>query len=159
MTNTKLLLLISTEMVIILLARPSLSTFDIIDSPINPKHTQCTGSLVIVTKPGKEIRASSSRRYTSLNVKSAHIDGCGCFYVYKRPGFRSSARLIHPIMERVNDKYINFRIKSIEKIPCEDEKYWTIYSQWAMALKNDSLSDLELEDPSEHLKPKRVSIL
>ena len=59
-------------------------------------------------------------------------------------------------MERVNDKYINFRIKSIEKIPCEDEKYWTIYSQWAMALKNDSLSDLELEDPSEHLKPKRV---
>ena len=129
MTNLKLLLLILTEMVIILLARPeSLSTFDISVAPINPKHTQCSGSLVIVTKPGKEIRASSSRRNTSLNVKSAHIDGCGCFYVYKRPGFRSSARLIHPIMERVNDKYISFRIKSIEKIPCEDEKYWVIYS-------------------------------
>ena len=146
MTTLKLLLLISTEMVIILLARPeSLSTFDISVAPINPKHTQCSGSLVIVTKPGKEVRASSSRRNTSLNVKSAHIDGCGCFYVYKRPGFRSSARLIHPIMERVNDKYISFRIKSIEKIPCEDEKYWVIYSQWAAALKNESLSDLELE--------------
>ena len=132
MTNIKLLLLISTEMVIILSARTeSVSAFDnsienreISVAPINTKHTMCTGSLVIVTKPGKEIRTSSSRRYTSLNVKSAHIDGCGCFYVYKRPGFRSSSKLIHPIMESVNDNYINFRIKSIEKVPCEDENYW-----------------------------------
>ena len=129
MTNIKLLL-ISTEIIIILFGRSkSSSTFDISVSPINTKHTKCTGSLVIETKSGKEVRASYSRRNTNLNVKSAHIDGCGCFYVYKRPGFRSSSRLIHPNMARVNGKYINFTIRSIEKIPCKDEN-WVIYYFW-----------------------------
>ena len=124
----KKLLLISTEMIIILFARPqslpdlqnlTTSTFDILLPSTLPIHTKCTGSLVIETKPGKEIRASSSRRYASMNLRSAHIDGCGCYYVYKRPGFRGSTRLIHPAMGMVNDKYISFRVKSIEKVSCE----------------------------------------
>ena len=119
MTDIKLLL-ISTQMIIILFAKPqSLTTFDISIAPTFPIHTKCTGSLVIETKPGREIRASSSRKITSLNVRTAHIDGCGCYYVYKRPGFRSSSRLIHPAMGMVNDQYISFRVKSIEKVPCE----------------------------------------
>ena len=123
----KTLLLISTQ-IIILFAKPqNLTTFDIIIPPTFPIHTKCTGSLVIETKPGKEIRASSSRRNTNLNVRSAHIDGCGCYYVYKRPGFRSSSRLIHPSMGIVHDKYIGFRVKSIEKVSCEIVKYKTNY--------------------------------
>ena len=128
MTNIKLLLLISTEVVIILFARSqNVSTFDVSVAPINPKNSQCSGSLLIVTKPGKEVRASSSTRNTNLSVKTARIDGCGCFYVYKRPGFKSSSRMIHPIMKGVNGKYINFTIRSIEKIPCED---WVGYYFW-----------------------------
>ena len=149
MTNIKLLL-ISTKMIITLSARPpSLSSFDISVAPTLPIHTECSGSLVIETKPGKQIRASSSRKNTSLNVRSAHIDGCGCYYLYKRPGFRSSSRLIHPAMRVVNEKYISFRVHSIEKVPCEQERYWTIYTAWAGALKNNSQVILQKEKKKE----------
>ena len=121
MTNI-MFLLISTEMFITLYARP---TTDILIPPTVPIHTKCTGSLVIETKPGKLIRASSSRTKASLNVRSAHIEGCGCFYLYRRPGFKSTSRLIHPAMQVVDGTYISFRVKSIEKVPCEEEIYWT----------------------------------
>ena len=114
--------LISTVMVITLYARPNR---ELIISPTLPIDFKCTGSLVIETKPGKIIRTTSSRTKASLNVRSAHIDGCGCFYVYRRPGFKSTSRLIHPAMKVVNGTYISFRVKSIEKVPCEEEIYWT----------------------------------
>ena len=147
MMNIKLLL-ISTKMIITLSARPP-SSFDISVAPTLPIHTECSGSLVIETKPGKQIRASSSRKNTSLNVRSAHIDGCGCYYLYKRPGFRSSSRLIHPAMRVVNEKYISFRVHSIEKVPCEQERYWFIYKAWAGALKNNSQVILQKEKKKE----------
>ena len=131
MTNI-MFLLISTFMVITSYARPNR---ELIISPTLPIHFKCTGSLVIETKPGKLIRATSSRTKASLNVRSAHIDGCGCFYVYRRPGFKSTSRLIHPAMKVVNGTYISFRVKSIEKVPCEEEIYWASVHKNATMIK------------------------
>ena len=101
---------------------------------------ECTGSLLVVGTTDKNttittIRFSESKKVTGLYASSLRVEGCGCFYLYKRRNFKSTSKLITHHMTRNNQNisgdYIGFnKIKSIEKVSCEGVKsdegsFWT----------------------------------
>ena len=43
-----------------------------------------------------------------------------CYYLYKRPGFKATSRLITPSMGSVTGDTIGFKIRSIERVYCEE---------------------------------------
>ena len=97
------------------------------DDDKNFKFSDCTGSLVIVTTNRTTKRFSESKKKTALDASSLKVEGCGCFYLYKRPNFKSRSKLITHHMTRnsqnISGKYIGFKkIKSIEKVSCEGIK-------------------------------------
>jgi len=114
---------------------------EIIDVPVAPgkPYPKCTGSLVIVTKNrnGDDVttkRFSESKNITGLQASSLKVEGCGCFYLYKRPYFKSTSKLINHHMTRniqnISGDYIGYKIRSIEKVSCEGIKsdegsFWT----------------------------------
>merc|ERR1711915_785908 len=95
-------------------------TVQIFIPPFNSNFPECTGSLVVETTEGEEKRFTASKKKTSLRVKNIRIEGCGCFYVYQGPRFRATSRFISPQMKTVSGDYIGFRIRSIEKVPCDE---------------------------------------
>ena len=105
------------------------NTFDMISVVEPPVNTPlCTGSLVVTTiGNGYPKRFSESKKKTGLIASSLHVEGCGCFYLYRRPNFKSRSKLITHHMTRnsqnISGKYIGFKkIKSIEKVSCEGIK-------------------------------------
>ena len=88
---------------------------------ISPKRgdISCSGSLVVLTTDRGEKMFHGSKTNTLLMTKSVHAEGCGCYYVYKRPGFKATSRLISPSMGTVSGDTIGFRIRSIESVSCE----------------------------------------
>merc|ERR1711971_827259 len=97
---TKIKFLLGATFLIVLnpgLARArtlQISTYDSIIAPTNRNFLECTGSLIIETPKGEEKRFEISKRRTLIRAKNVHVGGCGCFHVYKRPGFRATSRLI-----------------------------------------------------------------
>ena len=81
--------------------------------------SSCSGSLVVLTTDRGEKTFHGSKTNTLLKTKSVHAEGCGCYYVYKRPGFKATSRLISPRMGSVSGDTIRFRIRSIESVSCE----------------------------------------
>ena len=96
---------------------------EVVDVLENPIYAKCTGSLIVVTSNGNVTRFSESKKRTALNVSTLKVEGCGCFYLYKRPNFKSSSKLITHHMTRnsqnIKSDYIGFKIRSIEKVSCE----------------------------------------
>merc|ERR1712157_307778 len=121
---TKIKFLLGATFLIVLnpgLARArtlQISTYDSIIAPTNRNFLECTGSLIIETPKGEEKRFEMSKRRTLIRAKNVRVEGCGCFHVYKRPGFRATSRLISSNMKKVSGNDIGFRIRSIEKVPC-----------------------------------------
>merc|ERR1711915_1086465 len=89
-------------------------------APINSNFPECTGSLVVETTEGEEKRFRVSKKNTRLRAKTVRVEGCGCFYLYQRPRFRATSRFISPQMKRVSGDNIGFRIRSIEKVSCDE---------------------------------------
>ena len=92
----------------------------------NINFSKCTGSLAVTTnKKGKKIikKFSESKKNTGLEASSLQVEGCGCFYLYKRSKFKGSSKLISHHMTRhrqnITGDYIGFKIRSIEKVSCE----------------------------------------
>ena len=101
-----------------------ISKYDSIIAPTNRNFLECTGSLIIETPNGEEKRFAVSKRRTRLRAKNVRVEGCGCFHVYQRPGFRATSRLISSNMKKVSGDHIGFRIRSIEKVPCVESIYY-----------------------------------
>ena len=51
----------------------------------------CSGSLVVLTSNRGKKMFHGSKTNTLLKTKSVHAEGCGCYYVYKRPGFKATS--------------------------------------------------------------------
>merc|ERR1711915_267468 len=83
------------------------------------ENKSCSGSLVVQTHDRGERRFPGTKSVTLLRVKSVHVEGCGCYYVYRRPGHKSTSRLITHSMGSVTSDYIGFKIRSIEKVSCQ----------------------------------------
>ena len=95
----------------------------VIDDEKLPHYAECTASLKVVTTDGREKRFTDSKKVTSLAVKSLEVEGCerdGCFYVYKQKRFQASSVFIAHYTGNVTGDYIGFRIRSVEKVPCEN---------------------------------------
>ena len=101
------------------LAMSAASTQMIISQP-RAKSSSCSGSLVILTPVRGERKFHDSKTNTLLQAESVHIEGCGCYYLYKRPGFKATSRLITPSMGSVTGDTIGFKIRSIERVHCEE---------------------------------------
>ncbi len=84
------------------------------------KSSSCSGSLVILTPVRGEKKLHDSKTNTLLQAESVRIEGCGCYYLYKRPGFKATSRLITPSMGSVTGDTIGFKIRSIERVYCEE---------------------------------------
>merc|ERR1711915_1087670 len=87
---------------------------------IDSNFPECMGSLVVETTEGEEKRFTVSKKNTRLRAKTVRVEGCGCFYLYQRPRFRATSRFISPQMKRVSGDNIGFRIRSIEKVSCDE---------------------------------------
>ncbi len=105
----------------------------------NSNFAECTGSLAVMTNINGIIttkKFSESKKNTGLDASSLEVEGCGCFYLYKRSNFKSSSKLVTHHMTRdsqnISGDYIGFKIRSIEKVSCEGIKY--------DALEGDGLS-------------------
>ena len=80
---------------------------------------ECTGSLVVTTNGnGFTRRFSESNRRTRLSVSSLRVEGCGCFYLYRRSNFRSSSMFVSHASQSISRDSIPFKIRSIEKVSC-----------------------------------------
>ena len=90
-------------------------------APTNLNFLDCAGSLVIETTRGEEKRFTVSRKRTNIRAKNVRLEGCGCFHVYKRPGFKATSRFISSSIEKVSGDHIDFKIRSIEKVPCDEQ--------------------------------------
>ena len=90
-------------------------------APTNLNFLDCAGSLVIETTRGEEKRFTVSRKRTNIRAKNVRLEGCGCFHVYKRPGFKATSRFISSRIEKVSGDHIDFKIRSIEKVPCDKQ--------------------------------------
>merc|ERR1719410_2514052 len=104
----------------------------------NVRFAECTGSLLIVgtTDKNKTIPPiTESKKVTGIYASSLKVEGCGCFYLYKKRFFKSTSKLITHHMTRnsqnISGDYIGFnKIRSIEKVSCEGVKsdegsFWT----------------------------------
>ena len=98
-----------------------ISKYQSIIAPTNSNFLECTGSLVIETARGEEKRFAVSKKRTNIRAKNVRLEGCGCFHVYKRPGFKASSRFISSRMEKVSGDHICFKIRSIEKVTCNEQ--------------------------------------
>ena len=127
-TNIKLLFVVTILIVLnsgLARARTlQISKYDSIIAPTNRNFHECTGSLILETPKGEEKRFAVSKRRTRLRAKNVRVEGCGCFHVYQRPGFRATSRLISSSMKKVSGDKIGFRIRSIEKVPCVESIYY-----------------------------------
>ena len=106
----------------------------------NVKFAECTGSLLVdgTTDKNRTIttrRFAKSKNITGLYANSLKVEGCGCFYLYRKTYFKSTSKLITHHMTRnspnISGDYIGFnKIRSIEKVSCEGIKsdegsFWT----------------------------------
>ena len=98
-----------------------ISKYDIYIAPKNTNFLECTGSLIIETARGEEKRFAVSKQRTNIRAKNIRLEGCGCFHVYKRPGFKASSKFISSRMDKVSGDHIGFKIRSIEKVSCDEQ--------------------------------------
>ena len=98
-----------------------ISKYQSIIAPTNRNFLECTGSLIIETARGEEKRFAVSKQRTHIRAKNVRVEGCGCFRVYKRPGFKASSRFISSLMDKVSGDHIGFKIRSIEKVSCDEQ--------------------------------------
>ena len=92
------------------------------DDDKNFKFSDCTGSLVVVTTNRTTKRFSESKKKTALIASSLHVEGCGCFYLYRRPNFKGSSMSVTHARDSqsISGDSIGFKIRSIEKVSCEN---------------------------------------
>jgi len=94
-------------------------------APTNLNFLDCAGSLVIETTRGEEKRFTVSRKRTNIRAKNVRLEGCGCFHVYKRPGFKATSRFISSRIEKVSGDHIDFKIRS-NSLNVTDDRYLTL---------------------------------
>ena len=112
-----------------------ISKYQSIIAPTNRNFLECTGSLIIETARGEEKRFAVSKQRTHIRAKNVRVEGCGCFHVYKRPGFKASSRFISSLMDKVSGDHIGFKIRSIEKVSCDEQwlswkSYLDLHGNW-----------------------------
>jgi len=113
-------LLVLTTVLLINIASIKEVNADVIDAETKENYAECFGSLLVVTRKGAEKTFAESKTSTKFIANSLEVEGCGCFIVYKRPNFTSTARLITHHLGKVTGDYIGFKvIRSVEKVPCE----------------------------------------
>jgi len=113
-------LLVLTTVLLINIASIKEVNADVFDAETKENYAECFGSLLVVTRKGAEKTFTESKTSTKFIANSLEVEGCGCFILYKRPNFTSTARLITHHMGKVTGDYIGFTfIKSVEKVPCE----------------------------------------
>ena len=98
-----------------------ISKYQSIIAPTNINFLECKGSLIIETARGEEKRFAVSKQRTNIRAKNIRLEGCGCFHVYKRPGFKASSKFISSRMDKVSGDHIGFKIRSIEKVSCDEQ--------------------------------------
>ena len=97
-----------------------LANANTLDMSVAPENIfSCTGSLVVTTNGnGYTMRFPESNRRTRLSVSSLRVEGCGCFYLYRRPNFKSSSMFVTHASQSISRDSIPFKIRSIEKVSC-----------------------------------------
>ena len=93
---------------------------DAIVADTNGNYAECSGSLLVITKRGEEIRFGESKTRTGFMAKSLEVEGCGCFDLYKRPNYKSTVKRITHNMRNVSGDDIGFTVvRSVQKVSCE----------------------------------------
>lgn len=84
-----------------------------------PNYSECSGSLLVVTKKGTEKRFGESQTHATFRATSLEVEGCGCFDLFKRPNFKSTVKRITHNMRNVSGDSIGFTVRSIKRVSCE----------------------------------------
>jgi len=92
---------------------------DVIEAETKENYAECFGSLLVVDRRGAERRFTETKNFTKFIANSLEVEGCGCFILYKRTNFTSTARPITHHMGKVTGDYIGFTVRSVEKVHCE----------------------------------------
>ena len=79
---------------------------------------ECTGSLVVTTNGnGLTMRFPESNRRTRLSVSSLRVEGCGCFYLYRRSNFRSSSMFVTHASQSISGTLFPSRSGALRRFP------------------------------------------